>query len=213
MSSAKVQSIEAVKSFRLAMIRFADAAGGALTDADAEMQKTLNWLETEQRSYWEGQIRKRTEAVAQAKLQVQIKKSCRNVDGTPGSAIEEEKALRLAIRRLAEAQEKLAHTRRSERRLQREILNYRGQVQRFATAVAVDVPLAIGRLDAMIGKLEAYVGLQPGEAGEEVVSEGSAIGEPGASMARPEPVEIERSSDDPQAKSRVEKPKDANPEG
>ena len=181
-----------MKSFRLALLKFADAASAVLTDADAEIQRATNWLETEQRAYWEHQIRYRTEAVARAKLQVQIKKSCRNVDGSPGSAIEEEKALKLAIRHLEEAERKAVNTRQGARRLQRETLNYRGQVQRFATAVAVEIPRAVGRLDAWVRNLADYVAVQPegtGAVGETSLIEDAADGREGIpSMAKPAPL-------------------------
>lgn len=191
MSGARVQSIDALKSFRLALLKFAEAANSVLTDADAEIQRAANWLETEQRAYWEHQIRLRTEAVARAKLQVQIKRSCRNVDGSPGSAIEEEKALKLAVRRLEEAEQKSVKTRQGARWLQREALNYRGQIQRFATAVAVGIPRAVGRLDAVTRNLGDYVDLP--QEGTEAVSEAAEVKSPPvreadeSPMARPAP--------------------------
>lgn len=173
MSGARVQSIDALKSFRLALLKFAEAANSVLTDADATLKRVVSWLETEQPAHWEHQIRHRAEAVAQARLQVQIKRSCRNVDGSPGSAIEEEKALKLAIRRLEEAEQKLAATRRSARRLQREILDYRSQVQRLSTAVTISIPRAAARLEALTRSLESYADL-PQET-TEVASEAQAI--------------------------------------
>ena len=190
MSSVRVQSIEVLTGFRVALCGFADKAASALNDADAAIQRTLNWLQTEQHSYWEGQIRRRTEEVARARQAVLIKKLCRIVDGSPGSAIEEEKALRLAIQRLEEAQQKLGNVGRCARQLQKEILNYRGQVQRFASTVAVDIPLAVGRLDNLVRKLENYVALEPGA--EAVAAQAADRGEYAVpqtlpSMARPEP--------------------------
>ncbi|HSW46745.1 MAG TPA: hypothetical protein VLM89_14380 [Phycisphaerae bacterium] len=198
MSTARVHSIDAIKEFRLALCGFADKAGLVLNDADCELQRTLNWLETEQYSYWEGQIRKRNEDVAKAKQAVLVKKLCRNIDGSPGSAVEEEKALRIAIRKLEEAKQKLAGVRRYAHVLQKEILNYRGQVQRLANNVAVDIPLALGRLDFCIRKLEDYVAA--GGAAEPEAVSSTAVEDLGGSpeqrpsMARPEPVEPEQTS-------------------
>jgi hypothetical protein len=190
MSSVRVQSIEALKGFRAALCGFADKAASALNDTDAAVQRALNWLQTEQRCYWEGQIRRRTQEVATAKQAVLVKKLCRNVDGSPGSAVEEEKALRLAIQRLEEAQQKLGNVGRCVRQLEKEILNYHGQVQRFASDVAVDVPLAVGRLDAQVRKLEDYVALRPVAdmlAVQAAAGGESAVPQALPSMARPEP--------------------------
>ena len=64
---ARVESIEALKMFRRAIIKFVEAANVALGDAESEMQRRLNWLENEQDSYWQGQIRKRQEEVSKCK--------------------------------------------------------------------------------------------------------------------------------------------------
>lgn len=192
MSGARVQSIEALKAFRRALCQFAATAGNVLNDAEAELQRVLNWLETEQDSYWEGQIRRRGEEVALARQAVLVKKLSRHADGSPGSAVEEEKALRAAVRRLEEAKQKLAGVRQYARRLQKEMLAYRGQVQRLNNAVAVDVPLAAGRLEESIRRLEAYVRLEPGVEAAGVETAGSADWEAAEklpSMARPEAVE------------------------
>jgi hypothetical protein len=90
--------------------------------------------------------------------------------------------------------------------LKKEILNYRGQVQRFASTVAVDIPLAVGRLDTFVGKLEDYVALRP--VADAVAPQAAAGGEYAVpqemlpSMARPEPAirpadEATKSEDEP----------------
>src|SRR2546430_14284127 len=58
---ARVESIEALKMFRRAVIKFVEAANVAMGDAESEMQRRLNWLENEQDSHWQGQIRQRQE--------------------------------------------------------------------------------------------------------------------------------------------------------
>ena len=63
----RVESLDALRSFKIALVKFAEAANVALGDADSELQRTLTWLETEQLSYWQGQHRKRAEMVTRAK--------------------------------------------------------------------------------------------------------------------------------------------------
>ena len=62
------------------------------------------------------------------------------------------------------AEEKLEHVRRYTPKLQREIMLYKGQVQRFATFVAADLPTAAAKLDKIVQTLEAYIALQAQEA-------------------------------------------------
>jgi len=101
---ARVESIDALKMFRRSIIKFIEAANVALGDAESEMQRRLNWLENEQDSYWQGQIRKRTEDVAKAKDAVRQKELFKDFAGRTPSADQEKKALRIAIARLEEAE-------------------------------------------------------------------------------------------------------------
>ena len=52
-TSAHVDSIDALKTFRVALIKFAEEANAALATAEAEMQRTVGWLERDQLSFWQ----------------------------------------------------------------------------------------------------------------------------------------------------------------
>ena len=60
---------------------------------------------------------------------------------------------------LEHATERAENVRRSIPKLQREILLYKGQVQRLSTFLAGDIPTAAAKLDRMTATLEAYVNL------------------------------------------------------
>jgi hypothetical protein len=158
---ARVESIDALKGLKTALWKFAEAADVALGDAEAELQRVLAWLEVEQTTYWQGQIRKRHEATEKAKEALRMKRLYKDSAGKPQSAAEEEKQLRLAQQRLEEAEQKNALVRRSIPKLQKEIQAYKGGVQQLATTVQMELPAAAGRLEGMIAKLEEYVGLAP----------------------------------------------------
>lgn len=158
--AARVESIEALKHFRIALFKFVETVNSALADAEAELQHTLNWLENEQYAHWQTQIRRRHEAVERAKEAVRMKKMFKDSSGRTPSAVEEEKALRIAQARLVEAEQKLANTRKYSRVLQREIQSFKGSVQRLATSVQSDIPLAAAMLDGMVAALEQYVDLK-----------------------------------------------------
>src|SRR5690554_528439 len=101
--SARVESIEALKLFKRALWKFQESAGVALGEAEAEISRVLMWLENEQRSYWIGQVRNRQEAVAKAKEALRMKQVFKSSTGGRQSDVDEQKALQLALRRLAEA--------------------------------------------------------------------------------------------------------------
>ena len=83
------------------------------------MQRVLMWLETEASTYWSGQIRKRHENVEKCKDAVRQKKLFKSPTGSTQSAVEEEKQLRIAQKRLEEAEEKLKNVKRYTPRLQK----------------------------------------------------------------------------------------------
>ena len=150
------------------------------------MQRTLSWLQGEQQQFWTGQIRKRHEHVNRCKDAVRQKKLFKDSTGRTQSAVDEEKALGIAMKRLEEAEQKLLNTKRHSSKLQKEMHMYKGAVQTFATIVASDMPNAVASLDRMIHSLEAYVSLvassglevpppPPGTAGAADSGEASAM--------------------------------------
>lgn len=181
--AARVDSIDALRLFKVALLKFQEAAAVALGDAESDMNRLLLWVQTEQDTHWQSQIRKRQEIVTRCKEAVRMKKVFKDSAGRQQSAVDEEKALQVALRRLAEAEQKLASTRRWGRVLQKEIELYKGAVQRFATTVHADIPAAVAHLESLSGKLDAYVALQaPG-----AIEEGAPVPAPAASepsMAR-----------------------------
>ena len=164
MPEARVESIEAIANFKRALYKFAEAANSSLTDAEADLVGVHRWLETEQRVYWQNNVRKASELVSRCEEALRHKRIFKDASGRTPSAVDEEKALAKARRMKEHAEEKLENVRRYTPRLQREIMLYKGQVQRFATFVASDIPGAAAKLDKMVDALEAYVNLAAADA-------------------------------------------------
>lgn len=175
--AARVESIDALKQFRIALFKFVDAANSSLNDAEAEMRQMLNWLENEQYTHWQGQIKKRAFVVERCREAVRVKKIFKDSAGRTPAAIDEEKALRLATMQLEEAETKFANTKKYARVLLKEIETYKGTVQRCVTTIQADMPAAAASLDRAIASLEGYVSLQAPEGSmrpSDIVSEPSA---------------------------------------
>ena len=192
--AARVQSVEALKAFRRALFKFAESANASLTDAESEVNRLMMWLTTEQLSYWQIQIRKRTDLVGRCEEAYRQKKIFVDAAGRRSTAIDELKALEKAKRMLEVAQQKFANTKSWARKLEREAQNYKGTVQRFATTVQSDLPVAAAKIESAVLRLEAYLKLSvPVEAGAAAPAAGSdpmaaaAAIESQPSMARPEP--------------------------
>ena len=186
---AWVESVEALKGFRAALCKFAEAVKVGLDEAEADVQRTHFWLKQDQYNHWKRQLQKRTERHAQAKSALSRKKMMKTPLGGRYSCVEEEKALAAAKRQLEEAREKLANVRRWQRLLDEESFTYQGVTQGMRAAIELDVPNALAQLDNMITALEAYAGVPtPGEQRSEAIeAEAERIGAAAgaASMARP----------------------------
>lgn len=194
---ARVESIEALGRFRIAMIKFAETLDVALADAEGELTRTGVWLETEQLAYWQTQLRHRHEAVEKAREAVRMKKLFKDSSGRTPSAVEEEKALKVAQRRLEEAEQKLAATRKYIKVLQREFQLYKGGVQKLSTTLADAIPTGVATLGGFVDQLQRYVGFGPStvasEAAPHATTTKSDATTDGASMARPEPASSSQS--------------------
>src|SRR5438552_15312297 len=102
--TARVESVDALKTFKRALMKFAEAASVALGDSESEIQRTQIWLETEQRSHRNNQARIRAERVTRAKEAARMKKRYKDATGSRQPAADGEKALALAEKKLARAQ-------------------------------------------------------------------------------------------------------------
>ena len=182
MPQARVESLDALTLFKAALWKFQEAATIALGDAESELHRVQMWLETEQQSFWQMQIRKRQEIVTRCKEAVRMKTIFKDATGRQQSAIDEQKALQAALRRLEEAEQKLANTRKWARVLQKEVELYKGAVARFAGDVQGEIPAAAAHLDSLLSKLDAYMSVQAGSTGDASAESVAPTGEP--SMAR-----------------------------
>jgi hypothetical protein len=187
MSTARVHDIEILKMFRGQLFKFAEAAGVALGDSESEIHRTIGWLDNEQQQHWVGEHRKRLGKLGQAKEALRMKKVFSGPAGSRQSCVDEEKAVQKWTKAVAESEHKIAATKQWSRRLQKELLMYKGQTQRFATSTTVDIPLAAAVLGNMIVRLELYASSNLASAKSAVGTAESAAGGGGAGgMSRPE---------------------------
>ena len=173
--SASVESIDMLVTLRRAIFKFIDAVNVALTDSESELGRTLMWLEGEQATYWKLQHRKRTELVTRCREAVREKQIFKDATGSRSSAVDEIKQLKKALALLEEAEQKMAAVKRYRTLLQKEIMQYKGMVQRLASTVQGDLKIATAELDHMVQTLQGYVSLNStGEAPEVMTSQASA---------------------------------------
>jgi hypothetical protein len=153
--SANVQSIEAIRDIRDALVVFMEDAKNALNDTDFELRRTSDWLTHEQRLYWTAEVRRRGQDVADARSALQRKELGHATDTSV-----EDKALRIARARLAEAEEKVEIVRRWLPEMQRASHEYRSQAYPLGDMISGDLENALAKLSRMIESLENYLRLQ-----------------------------------------------------
>ena len=154
--SANVSSIDAVAKFAAALRLFEEQSANALLSIDDQARGALQWVEHDAAAYWRGQVRKGFEDVSRTRAELLACRSKATKDYKP-SCIDEMKAHRAAQARLQHAEEQVEVVRRWAQRLQREVDEYRGRVQRLRQCLETDVPRTLALLDRTAISLEKYV--------------------------------------------------------
>ena len=161
---ARVSSILVLQQLRASLVTFADTASMALEEASTDIQRTRRWLAEDRYRYWRTQVQVRAERFTRARLTLKQREVFdRTLSGTLSSCVAERKALKVAQERLREAEHKLSRVKAWSQQIEKELSDYRGAVQRLASAIEVEIPNGRAKLDKMIDSLEAYVALAPPE--------------------------------------------------
>jgi hypothetical protein len=156
----RVEDSEVLNALRIALIKFRQAADSALLNAENQVSRTHFWLDGEQTTYWQNQLRARADAVTKAREAVRQKKLYKDASGRTPSAVEEEKMLKKCLAALEEAQQKLEAIRKWLPRLEKEADLYRGGVARLRKTLDDDVPRAVALLERLALSVEEYVQIE-----------------------------------------------------
>src|SRR5262249_8324852 len=82
-AQASVHSIDGLKVFRVALALYSEDTLAALGAIEAEVRRTVRWLEQERPVYWQEQIKRRREQVSMAKAEVFRRQLQKRPDYTP----------------------------------------------------------------------------------------------------------------------------------
>jgi hypothetical protein len=159
-SQAAVHSIDELKNFRVALALYGEDTLGTLGAVEAELRRTLRWLQEERPVYWQEQIKRRREQVALARSEVYRRNLQKRPDYTPAMS-EQKEALRKAEASLQDAEKRLALVRKWQPMLNHAVLEYHASVQRLKDLAAGDVPRAVNLLTRIVDALEAYLRVVP----------------------------------------------------
>jgi hypothetical protein len=105
---AKVTSIEALESFRSALIIFLTDSRRSLDEVGDAVRRTKQRLENDLRAKWESEIRRRTKVLSEAQQELFGSK----LSNLKTASAQKEEAVRKARRAVAEAEEKLRNVKK-----------------------------------------------------------------------------------------------------
>jgi hypothetical protein len=180
-SQASVRSINSLKELRVALALYGEDTLGALGAVEAEVRRTVRWLQEERPVYWQEQIKRRREKVSMASAEVFKKNLQKRPDYTPPMS-EQKENLRKAEASLQDAEKRYTAVKKWQPLFKQAVLEYHASVQRLKDLAAGDVPRAVNLLSRMIDSLEAYLRVTPPSGLETLASTGAGAA---TSMAIP----------------------------
>jgi hypothetical protein len=153
--TANVTSLDALRSFRAALVRFAADVEAALVALELEARRPVEWIEGDRSRYWPQQVRKASEMVSEARLA--LERSEVRISGEDTKyCYDERKALEQAKRRLELAEEKTRAVRRWRVQMHKESEEFQTQIARFKQYLETDLVRAIAALDRITASLDRY---------------------------------------------------------
>jgi len=156
MSTANVNSLEALTEFKVQLIDFKAKIDDALTMLEQEILRAIDWLERDRPYYWNNQIRTTYDIIGEARTNYE---ACRTrvVAGHRSMCLEEKKALEMAKHRLKVCQDKIEISKKWFINVRHEADEFRGRMSQLRRCIDHDIPKTIALLEGMILSLEAYV--------------------------------------------------------
>ncbi len=149
---AKVTSVDALESFRANLIVYTSKARNALEEISADVLRTRIWVQQDQRTYWQNQIRRRTKILEQAQQEL----FSAGIANLREVTTAEQMAVKAAKRSLVEAEEKLRVLKKWTREFDTRTEPLAKQLERLHTLLANNLPQASAYLGKQIETLHAY---------------------------------------------------------
>jgi hypothetical protein len=152
---AHVTSVEALDTFRSSLIIYLTKARPTLEEVAGDVLRTRLWLENDQRTHWENEIRRRTkklEAAEQALFGVRLSSLREATDA-------EQLAVQRARRALDEAEVKLRRVKQWSREFDSRIEVLVKQLDHLRNLLTIDLPKAAAFLAQTIKTLSEYAGI------------------------------------------------------
>ena len=163
--NVKVTSIEVVKEFAPALSFMQEELKGVLSAIQIEMQRVLGWIEQDRPRYWQTQVKRAFDKVAETRTSLTTCQM-RTVAGRHPSCIEEKVAHAAAKRRLEFCQDQIETVKRWSVKLQHETDELRGRMAGVQRLAETDLTKSMALLANVVESLERYAGIYSGPLSE-----------------------------------------------
>ena len=154
-SGAHVTSVDAIEAFRANLINYVSKARPTLEEVSADVLRVKLWLQNEQRTNLEGQVRRRNKDLEEAQQALFSARIANLRDETTA----EQTTYHRARRALNEAQDKLRVLKNWNREFDSRVDPLVKQMEKLHTLLANDLVQAIAYLGEVVKTLDAYAGI------------------------------------------------------
>ncbi len=151
-NQAKVTSVEALGAFRSSLIVFLSRAGQSLDEVGDQVRRARQWVQNDQRTHWEGEIRRRRKLLDLAQQEL----FSARLSGLKDSTTMQEVAVRKAKQAMAEAEEKLANVKRWSRDFDHQLGPLAKKLEGLRGYLDAEMPKALVYLVQAQRTLDAY---------------------------------------------------------
>ena len=179
--AANLTSIDAVRSFALALIQFEEGADDALVQLELESRRPVAWVD-EKCAYWPREVRKASDSLSEARLALERCEITISGDDRK-SCYDERKAFEKAKRRLHKAEEKVQVARRWKVKIRKEVEDFEVQIAKLRQYLESDFVRGIAALQRMSEALDQYVQQRGGGGGGANEAAAASAGEGGEAAA------------------------------
>jgi hypothetical protein len=149
---AQITSVEAIGSFRARLIVFLGQARPVLDEAANELSRTRLWLQNDQRSFWEHQLRLRNRKLEEAKQELFNAKLSQFQESTSLQLM----AVQRAQRAVQEVEDRMKSLKKWDRELEHRAAPLMKQMEQLQGFLATDMAHAVAYLDQALKALDAY---------------------------------------------------------
>ena len=153
--AANVRSLEAIREFRVALIKFIDKAKRSVATAESEVQRTSTWLSSTQPLHWTHEVRRANDRLAQAKGE--LARATLSQPDNPRGPTDQIRLVRKREEEIRVAMKKGEQTKKWSRKFEQQTNEYKGAMTPLSSSLDGDLNKAVSILTNSIKSLEEYL--------------------------------------------------------